>query len=73
MEKQYLEDGIHKVKNWIVFSKNKVLIYGFRVTPKGISEKQKELEIREIFRKTDELCGNKQGDDFIKTQIKYDG
>jgi hypothetical protein len=73
MRKQELKEGINHLKNWIVFCREGRLIYGFRIVPKRIPEAQKEFEIREILRKADELCGNKSGNEFLKSEMQYNG
>lgn len=68
------KNGLHYTKDWILRVTNGKIVYGFRVTLKGkISEEQKAFEIKEIIRKADDLCGNRQGNSFITTQINYDG
>jgi len=68
-------DGLHSFKNWLLFVRNKQIIYGFRIKPnnKSVNSQQRKLEIKEILKQTDALCGNKTGNEFIKTQINYDG
>jgi len=69
-----LEDGLHKIKNWLLFVRDGIIIYGFRITQKdNISEQQKQIEIKEIIREADELCGNKSGNSFLNTQINFNG
>ena len=68
-----LKDGFNRIGNWHIFCKDGHAVYGFRVNPKPISEEQKRIEIREIIRSADELCGNNQGNAFLKTQINYEG
>lgn len=68
-----LQDGLHQIKNWILFSRNSEFVYGFKIKPKRISKEQRDREIKEIIKSADEFCGNASGNSFLKTQIDYNG
>lgn len=71
-----MKNGFIYSCNWILFYKNDQLIYGFFVQEKGskdyVDRKTRE-DFRQAFEATEYLRGNTQGNEFLKTQINYNG
>lgn len=67
------KNGFHFTKDWVICVRDGKYIYGFHVTPKTMSDDLKKQIKDDIFKRTEELCGNRSGNSFITTQINYDG